>query len=198
MVWPNESFCQLIPSAMDDMQVLPFWQRLSVLNDLFTTRSDSRQVHRRWTFRCCWQSGVFGHKKAARSFYQADLQRFSSINSPFHRHFTSLFKFRAHADKRHCSVTRSMPLLRVRVRLWFAFWCEKFPSHHIFRSRMAARYSGVPIFFRWIDLAFSCSVRSIIRGFFVCPLHCSLYGQDKQSAFFAVYLFRLSFFLYPE
>ena len=29
---------------MDDMQVLPFWQRLSVLNGSFTTRPDSRQV----------------------------------------------------------------------------------------------------------------------------------------------------------
>jgi len=29
---------------MDDMQVLPFGQHLSVLNDLFTTRPDIRQV----------------------------------------------------------------------------------------------------------------------------------------------------------
>ena len=29
---------------MDDMQVLLFWQRLSVLNDLITTCPDSRQV----------------------------------------------------------------------------------------------------------------------------------------------------------
>jgi hypothetical protein len=29
---------------MDGMQVLPFWQRLSVLNDLFTTRPKSGRL----------------------------------------------------------------------------------------------------------------------------------------------------------
>ena len=37
-------FCQLIPSVMDGMQVLSFWQRLSVLNDLFTTRPKSGRL----------------------------------------------------------------------------------------------------------------------------------------------------------
>lgn len=58
--------------------------------------------------------------------------------------FTSRIKFIAQADKRHCSVTRSIPRLYVRRRLCSAFWWVKLPSHQIFRSLSAANSGSSP------------------------------------------------------
>lgn len=43
----------------------------------------------------------------------------------------SLFRFRADADKRHCSNTFLTPLFRVNLKLWQRFCNAKFPSHTI-------------------------------------------------------------------
>ena len=57
--------------------------------------------------------------------------------------FTSRIKFIAHADKRHCSVTRSMPRLYVRLKLCSAFWWEKFPRT---RSSAASAQQSIPAY----------------------------------------------------
>ena len=60
---------------------------------------------------------VFRIKKQPTIIIRLNIRYIYLMKRPVHRHFTSLFRLRAHAESRHCSVTRSMPLLRVRVRL---------------------------------------------------------------------------------
>ena len=91
--------------------------------------------------------------------------------------FTSRIRFIAQADKRHCSVTRSMPRLYVRLKLCSAFWWEKLPSHQIFRSLSAAKYSGVFRLFACSCRASSCSIRSTMRLFLELPTHCCRQAQ---------------------
>ena len=74
-------------------------------------------------------------------------------------------------------MTRSMPRLYVRRRLCSAFWWEKLPSHQIFRSLSAAKYSGVFRFFACSCRASSCSIRSTMRLFLELPTHCCRQGQ---------------------
>src|SRR5699024_6081496 len=109
--------------------------------------------------------------------------------------FTSRIKFIAHADKRHCSVTRSMPRLYVDLKLCSDFWWEKLPSHQFFRSLSAAKYSGVFRFFICSCLASSCIRRSMRRLFLELPMHCCRHGQLLQSFFAARYLFFWLFLL---
>ena len=45
--------------------------------------------------------------------------------------FTNRFRFRADAERRHCSNTFSMPLFRVNLKLWQRFCKPKFPSQTI-------------------------------------------------------------------
>ena len=66
-------------------------------------------------------------------------------------------------------VTRSMPRLYVRRKLCSAFWWEKLPSHQIFRSLSAAKYSSVFRFFACSCQASSCSIRSTMRLFLELP-----------------------------
>ena len=44
-----------------------------------------------------------------------------AIKRATHIAFTSRFKFNAHAERRHCSVNFSMPLLNVRLKLCCSF-----------------------------------------------------------------------------
>ena len=103
--------------------------------------------------------------------------------------FTSRIKFIVQADKRHCSVTRSMSRLYVRLKLCSAFWWEKLLSHQIFRSLSTAKYSGAFRFFTCSCLAPLCSCRSTLRLFGEVPAHCCWQGQLLQSLLEARYRF---------
>ena len=58
--------------------------------------------------------------------------------------FTILLRFRAMAARRNSSVAARMPLFQILEIQCSRFKTEKLPSAQILRSRIMARYSGVP------------------------------------------------------
>ena len=59
-------------------------------------------------------------------------------------YFAIRLRFRAMAARRHSSVAARMPLFRILEIQCSRFKTEKLPSAQILRSRIMARYSGVP------------------------------------------------------
>ena len=57
--------------------------------------------------------------------------------------FISRFKFKADAERRHCSSTFSMPRLCINLKLWQRFCKAKFPSHTIWRLVSICLYPGL-------------------------------------------------------
>lgn len=83
--------------------------------------------------------------------------------------------------KRQCINALHSPRVRTRFKLWFAFWCEKLPSHQICRSLIAAWYSGVSFFSHcasYADCVCFCNINLCLD----LPLkHLFLYGQLQHS-----------------
>ena len=50
-------------------------------------------------------------------FYQTDKMKVYQKKQQLIKYFTSRFRFKAHADRRHCSVTFSMPLFLALLKL---------------------------------------------------------------------------------